>query len=435
MPGPDDHRLHGHRVLVLGLYYWPEATGIAPYTTAFAEHLASRGAQVTALVGVPHYPAWRVDDRYAGHLRVRETRNGVEIVRVRTYVPGKQSGARRALYEATHAMQLVTVPRLRPSDVVIGVVPTLASAVGAAFHAGRWDSALGLIVQDLSGPAASQSGVPGAGRRVADLATRLERTLLRRADRVAVVSEAFRAYAVDAGAAPERIRSLPNWSRLERPTKTPTQARRELGWPVGEPVVLHAGNMGLKQGLEHVVAAARLAVGRGPRAHFVLMGDGSQRSALEASARNLPNLTFSPPRYGADYANALAAAEVLLVNERATVLDMSLPSKLTSYFAAGRPVLGCVSPSGVTAREIERSGGGVTVPAEDPGALLDALRELLDDPERRSMLGRSGRAYSEEVLRPELAQSRAESFVVELAAAPRAPGLSSVGGSAGSVSR
>ena len=102
-------------------------------------------------------------------------------------------------------------------------------------------------------------------------------------------------------------------------------------------VVLHAGNMGLKQGLERVVQAAALAADTHPEMLFVLMGDGSQRAALAELATGLPNLTFMDPVSQGDFMDTLAAADILLVCESPTVLDMSLPSKLTSYMAAGRP--------------------------------------------------------------------------------------------------
>ncbi len=73
---------------------------------------------------------------------------------------------------------------------------------------------------------------------------------------------------------------------------------------------------------------------------------------------------------------------------------MSVPSKLTSYFAAGRPVLASVAGSGGTAGEIRRSGAGVLVPPEDPAALADGLRGLAADPARAAALGAAGRAYA-----------------------------------------
>ncbi|MBA2763439.1 MAG: glycosyltransferase WbuB, partial [Thermoleophilaceae bacterium] len=104
-----ENEISGKAVLVVGTYYRPEEAGIAPYTTAMAEHLARLGACVTAVVGCPHYPAWRVAPEYARRLRSRERIAGVEVRRVRNYVPTRQTALRRSLYEATFAVQSASV--------------------------------------------------------------------------------------------------------------------------------------------------------------------------------------------------------------------------------------------------------------------------------------------------------------------------------------
>src|SRR5439155_358895 len=115
--------------------------------------------------------------------------------------------------------------------------------------------------------------------------------------------------------------------------------RRVLGWEPGEQVVLHAGSMGIKQGLEQVIAAARLVEAQGAPVRFVLLGDGSQRQTLQHLGRNLRRCSFMDPVPAAQLIDVLAAADVLFVSERSSMRDMSLPSKLTSYFLAARPVL------------------------------------------------------------------------------------------------
>jgi glycosyltransferase involved in cell wall biosynthesis len=190
--------------------------------------------------------------------------------------------------------------------------------------------------------------------------------------------------------------------------------RAELGWDDGVQIVLHAGNMGLKQGLEHVVATAHLAAQVQPQTRFVLMGDGSQRGMLESLAAGCPNIAFLPPQDADRFVDTLAAADVLLVNERSSVVDMSLPSKLTSYFVAGRPVVAAGASAGATAREVRCAGAGLTVPGEDPEALLAALVRLAGDPLLGERLGAAAAAYARNSLSPEAALARAEDFVLGL---------------------
>jgi len=371
------HRpLAGRRVLVVGVNYWPEPTGIAPYTTAMAEHLAGEGANVHALTGLPCYPGWQIQAGYR-RLRTRELRNGVDVLRLAHLVPHRQDAARRAAYEVSFfAHAAAAGPRVVP-DLVIGITPALAGAAAAARLARRFGIPLVVIVQDLVGAAAAQSGMPG-GRLAADGARRLEAWVLRQADRVAIISDGFLPPLLDYGVSSTRVHTVPNWHRLAPTQADRTVTRSQLGWRDGETVALHSGNMGFKQGLSNVVRAARLTRHRRDL-RWVLMGDGSQRDCLRQEAAGLPNLDFLPLATEQSYPDVLAASDVLLLNERAGVTEMSLPSKLTSYFASGRPVAAAVTPTGFTARELARAGAADPVLPDDPAALVQ-LVEYLNGP-------------------------------------------------------
>lgn len=399
---------------MFGINYAPEQTGIAPYTTELAEHLAARGWRVTVVTGMPHYPQWRVADEYRGLWRRQEVLREVEVTRVRHHVPAAQSAPGRVVFEATFLAQAVTVGhRVRP-DCVLGVIPSLSGGLAAAAAARRWRAPLGLLFQDLVGPAAAQSGMPGGGL-AAGPARALESWAARRADGVAVVAEAFRGYLEDIGVEPGRIRSLPNWSHVSAPEGRSAGVRRSLGWADDEQVVLHAGNMGFKQDLGNVVNAARLAASSRPAIRFVLMGDGNARRGLEELGKGLPNLDFLDSRPEDEFMEVLAAADVLLLNERASVIDMSLPSKITSYFLAGRPVLAAVPPEGSTAKELARSGGAYLVPAGDPHALVRGLRTLAADRALRRGLVQNATRFALADLDRARLLNRAERFLEELA--------------------
>lgn len=403
-------------MLFTAVNYWPEPSGNAPYTTALAEHLAAVGHQVTVVTGFPHYPAWRVHAGYGRRIRQTETVAGVRILRRRHFVPSRQSVVRRGLYEATFLLH-VLASRPNRADVVVGVVPSLSGAVLARLFAARWHAPYGVIAQDLIGPAAEQSGMPSGGR-VAGAIARLEGWALARARRVAIVSASFDPYLRSIGVAPERIVHLPNWT-LHRPGSIDRAAARgRFGW-ADEQVVLHAGNMGLKQGLEQVLDAAELARVSAPRLRFVFLGDGNQRELLQRASAHLPNVEFLPSQPDEAYVAALAAADVLILSERPTVDDMSLPSKLTAYCAAGRPIVAAVREGGATFREIQRTEAGLTVPAGNPAALLGAIASLVDDPELAARLGAAGAKYAATTLAATGGLERGRSFVEGLLAAPK----------------
>jgi glycosyltransferase involved in cell wall biosynthesis len=172
--------------------------------------------------------------------------------------------------------------------------------------------------------------------------------------------------------------------------------------------------MGLKQGLEQVVVAARAAVLSAPQVRFILLGEGSQRAALESASKDLPSVQFLPTQSADDYAQALMAADVLLLSERGTSVDMSLPSKLTAYCAAGRPIVAAVREGGATWTEVERIGAGLLVPAGDPTALLAALARLAGDPKMAAELGARGLDHAQGRYSEEDAFARVDDLVSRL---------------------
>ena len=399
-------------LLIVSLHYAPEVTGNAPYTTGLAEHLAQRGHSVTALTGFPSYPMLDADDRGRGMLWKRETIRGVDVRRRWHHVSPRQSLMGRALSEGSFLLTgLSSVTFARP-DAVLGVVPSLSGGLLARLMAGRFGVPYGLIFQDLMGQAVEQGGVSGA--RLASTSVRaLERWAARGAAAVGVIAEGFRPHIESFGVEAGRIHRLRNWTHIAEPAVGRTAIRERLGLPADAVVCMHAGNMGYKQDLDNVVECARLAAEAAPSLLFVLVGDGNRRAQLDALAARykLPNLRFLPIQPEESFPSVLAAADALIINQRAGVTDMSLPSKLTSYFSAGRPVVAAVEVTSEAAHEIQASGGGLVVAAAEPQALLSALRQLADEPLLAERLGRSGKAWAVENLSPASALKEYERFI------------------------
>ena len=405
------------RVLITTSYYWPEGAGSAPYLTGLAEHLSEVGHDVVVATGFAHYPDWQSSAK--GRLAASETRNGVRIRRRWHYVPGAQSAGHRAGYELSLlASGLTALPRRWRADVVVGTCPSLAGGILASVAARMYRVPYGLVFQDLMGLAAEQSGVAG-GARVAGVVRNVELRLARRAAAVGIVADGFRRYLEAGGVPSDRIWRLRNWTRRVEPVEAASETRRRLGWPRDEFVCVHGGNMGHKQGLDTLLDTADLLRGTGVR--ISLVGDGNDRARLERQAqdRGLSNVQFVELQGPGNWEATMQAADVLLVNQRASVTDMSLPSKLTSYFAAGRPVVAAASADSETAHEVESAGAGIVVPPCDPAAFRDAILALKNDRALFDRLAARGAEYARSTLSRETALAEYEAFLAAIVAGGR----------------
>jgi colanic acid biosynthesis glycosyl transferase WcaI len=401
------------KILIVSMHYAPETAGNAPYVTGFAEYLASLGNDVHVLTGMPYYPQWRVYREYRNRLWMRERLNGVMIHRRRQYIPRNPSALRRALSEATH-LATGSVSGSKSANVVVGVIPTVADGLLASLIARRSKIPFGLVFQDLVAVGATQSGV--ASSRVTSLVASVECRMVARATQIGIVTPGFRPHVEALGVPSDRILRLRNWNRLASPTRSPHEIRQSLHLAPQTVMCLHAGNMGAKQGLQNVIECARLAQVHSPEMHFVLMGDGSQRAALTqlTDRYRLTNVRFMDPQPDDVYASVLRAADILVINQRQTLIDMALPSKLTAYFAAGRPVVAAVHSDSETALELRAAAAGVTCAPENPVALLKALTGLADNREMSEKLGMNGINYCRDYLEAENALRDWASFVERL---------------------
>ncbi len=402
--------LTGIRVTIIGVHYAPESTGNAPYTTALAESLVAAGAQVRVITGVPHYPQWAITDpMYRKGLRWRETRNGVKVIRVRHHVPAVPNLIGRAGLEVTFLVQSLLAAGRDSGDVLIAITPTLSGLATTLLRRRR--RPVGVLIQDLTGASAVESGT--STNRVGGMIARAEYALLRRADRVGVITPRFQSILVGAGVPANKIIDLPNFTHVDPVQVSPAEARERLGWPDRYSVV-HTGNMGMKQGLETVVEAALLAERAGSDVQFVLVGDGNQRQALQQRAGICRAVKFVDPLSARDYPYALAAADALLVNERPGVREMSLPSKLTSYTVAGRPIVAAIEADGITAEALNRHRSALLCGAGDPAGLLGAIARLRASAQDAGVLINGARALHDEDYGASAAIARYQNFVREL---------------------
>jgi glycosyltransferase involved in cell wall biosynthesis len=296
------------------------------------------------------------------------------------------------------------------ADVALFVSPPLIASLLHSLRPFRRKPVV-VWVQDIYALGILETGA--ASKPTAKLVHRLERRALMSADHVIVIHEWFRSlllenYKIE----PDALHVLRNWNhssgmaKSEAPqfsTVSQAEAREALGWPQDVLLVLHAGNMGAKQGLESVVDAARLVDEEDRKMCFVLLGDGNQRRILEHYATGVESIIFCDPIPNEKFELALIAADILLLNERPEVQSMALPSKLTTYFRSDKPVVAAVNASGITAREVELAGGGIVVTPGSPRDLVTAIEVLASDKAKMVELSAAGQVFGNEFHRRDVA--------------------------------
>jgi colanic acid biosynthesis glycosyl transferase WcaI len=386
------------RIHIIGINYWPEATGIAVFSTGRAEHLAATGHDVTMCAAVPYYPWWRIPDGYRRWKVRSERRAGVTILRCPIYVPTVVKPLTRVLHEASFiaAAFLRSLFTRRP-DVFFVVSPPLGLAVAATLLGRFWRVPFVFHVADLQPDTALDLGMVRPGR-IARLLYAVERLAYRRAALVSTLTEAMRARIVAKGVPPEKVVLFADWADARLFALTAGAAaetiRRELG--IGDAfLVLHAGNMGVKQGLDVVLdAAERTRADSG--LVYVLVGDGAVRPQLEARARSLAlaNVKIVPLLPEERFLALLAAADVCLITQQRTVADVVFPSKVLTLLAAAKPVVAAVTEGSAIAQVIASAGAGTVILPEDGEQLVRSVDALRRDPALRAMMSAAGRAYA-----------------------------------------
>ena len=380
------------KLLIYGLNYAPELTGIGKYTGEMAEWLAAQGHEIRVVTAPPYYPAWRVSDGFKAWAYSREQRAGVRVWRTPLWVPKAPSGLTRVLHLTSFGLSSLPVLLAqflwRPHLVWV-VAPSFSCVPGALLLARLSGARSWLHIQDFEVDEAFQLGLL-KGQRLRAWLTRLESWLFRRFDRVSSLTGAMLARAEAKGVARERLVLFPNWVDTDhiRPLAGPNAYRQALGIPDDAVVALYSGNMGAKQGLELLAEAARrLAAEDGLR--FVFCGAGCGRKALKDQCAGLANVTFLDLQPAERLPELLSMADIHLLPQREDASDLVMPSKLLGMLASGRPVVATALPGAEVAAATE--GCGQVVPPGQGQEWVDAVQHLYRSADLRRTLGNLGR--------------------------------------------
>jgi glycosyltransferase involved in cell wall biosynthesis len=205
-----------------------------------------------------------------------------------------------------------------------------------------------------------------------------------RAARIVAQSEGMRARLLDRGVGPGRVVTIYNWAdgAADAPADGSEEAADLAGYGFdGRFTFVFAGNLGIVQGLDTLVEATRMAAARDPRVRLLIVGDGVEHHRIAALARSegAGAVSVYPGVSRARIVGILRAADALLVHLIDNPLfEVTIPSKVQFNLAMGKPLL--IAMKGEAARLVLESGGGVSVPPEQPLAMADAMLALASLP-------------------------------------------------------
>lgn len=385
------------RILLLGLNYAPELTGIGKYSGEMMEWLAARGHEVRVVTAPPYYPAWKVRDDYRWWAYRHEvSAAGVKILRCPLWVPKNPRGFSRLLHLASFGIS--SMPAMMGMsawgpDVVITVEPTFFNAPVALMTAALAGAASWLHIQDFEVDAAFDLGLLPKHGTIHNLALALERVVLRRFRHISSISPKMVQRLAAKGVERGKAVLLPNWvdTQAVRPITGPNRYREELRVRDDQVILLYSGNMGMKQGLEILPEVARTLEHR-EDLRFVFCGEGAFRPRIEEMTRGMRNVVLLPLQPLEQLNELLNAADIHLLPQREDAADLVMPSKLTGMLASGRPAIATAAPGTQVAEAVE--GHGITVAPGHAGELRQAIEFLAGDPGLRSRMGAAAREYA-----------------------------------------
>jgi glycosyltransferase involved in cell wall biosynthesis len=377
--------------------YYPDTTATGQLLTDLCEDLVRQyGYRVSVVTGPPLQPSAEYRRQGAG-LVSHETHNGVEIHRVSgTRLDKVRFAGRATNYVSYFTSACYAGLRLDRPDVLVALTDPPIIGLAAWMASKRFRAPLVMAFQDLFPEVAAllpdfhSDTINGALQRV-------NQFLVRRAAQNVALGETMRARLIENKGAPaERTIIIPSWA--DTTAIQPAHKRNGFAEQHGladKFIVMHSGNLGLSQGLEHIVESAAL-LRHIPDLQVVFQGDGVKKAELEqmVRARELTNVSFLPFAPRNRLSEAFAAADVFIVSLQAGLAGYIVPSKLYGFLAAGRPYIAAVEDTCEVAAITRKYECGLIARPGDARALTDCIEAVYRDRALAGRLGVNARAAS-----------------------------------------
>ncbi len=371
--------MHSMKILIYGINFSPELTGIGKFTGEMAEWFAKNQNNVKVVTAVPYYPQWKIHENYKNFYQKEKAEN-IEIIRCPLYIPSKPNTFRRLLHLLSFSLSSF-FPILRlffwKPDLIIQVSPTLFCSLQTIILAKICRAKSILHIQDFEVDAMFNITL-SRGKRLKDFAFWIEKIILKNFDFVSTISDAMMKRLKVKGIPDEAIVSLPNWANIDdfKNAQRDESLLDELDIDKNKRIVLYSGNMGEKQGLEIIIHTAK-DMESYEDIQFLMIGDGSSKERLKKLSASIDakNIKFLPLQPYENLPKILASASCHLIVQKPEAADIVFPSKLVNILAVGGNSVATASRDSSLGRVyIENEGIGILLETQ---SIFDLRNSIL----------------------------------------------------------
>ncbi len=381
------------RVLFFSHYFPPEGNAPASRTYENCKAWVRDGHDVTVVTCAPNSPEGVVYEGYENRLRQREEIDGIEVIRVWTYVAANKGTLRRILNFVSYMISAVVVAIfLRRPDIVIATSPQFFCGWAGLIVSKLRRLPFILEIRDLWPETISAIGAMRNARLLRFLEL-LEKWMYAGATRIVTVGDGYKEKLIEKGVPEEGISVVTNGADLEFFTPRPTRVELKEQYGLDSRFVCASiGTLGLCSGLEIVPLAARILQDKGrDDLIFLLVGDGAVRGDIEAlvAEHKLNNVVLTGRQPKALMPDFISIADVCLSHlQRKDLFRTVLPSKIFEAMAMARPVI--LGVEGFAADLLRRADAGICIEPDNAKELAAAVERLADNREESERFGRAG---------------------------------------------
>lgn len=378
------------KILLITPHFYPETFKC----NELAFELARRGHKVEVMTAIPDYPEGHFLKGYGIFKRRKEVINGVTIRRSLIIPRGNGSAIRLALnylsYTFFASLKALWHGISKKHDLIL-VHETSPVLVGipAVIIKKLTKTPIFFWVLDLWPESLSAAGGIH-NKTILGIFDNITRFIYKNSHKILVGSKGFKKSIAEKGVDISKIEYFPYWRDEITPSDTPLPPLPDSGFNI-----VFTGNMGEAQDFPHVMEAARRLKSYRD-INFILVGDGRKREWIEKFiAENKLKNVFLPGRFPVEMMPAFyeKASLLFMALKDSPIFRLTVPAKIQSYMAAGKPILAMISGEG--ANLINEADCGWTVDAEDSDSLVNTIYKLYNtDSEILAKKGANGLNYS-----------------------------------------